>query len=141
MADTTNMMNGIEGAVTQTAATVQKAASSAVDKAHQMALSAGHKAEEVTSTAGKMVDEATAALGERLKSMAGTIRAKGLRDGMLGNASGAMADTLDSAGRYLQEEGLAGMEEDVTELIRRNPTPAVLIGVGIGFLLAKVIWR
>jgi hypothetical protein len=31
------------------------------------------------------------------------------------------------------------MADDVTELIRRNPIPAMLIGVGIGFLLAKVM--
>jgi F0F1-type ATP synthase assembly protein I len=30
------------------------------------------------------------------------------------------------------------MAEDVSELIRRNPIPAMLVGVGIGFLLAKV---
>jgi len=57
---------------------------------------------------------------------------------MLGNASGMVADSLDNAGRYLQEEGIVGMAEDVTELIRRNPIPAMLVGVGIGYMLAKL---
>jgi hypothetical protein len=30
------------------------------------------------------------------------------------------------------------MAEDLTDLIKRNPIPAVLIGVGIGFLLAQL---
>jgi hypothetical protein len=52
-------------------------------------------------------------------------------------ASG-VASALDSSGRYLEEQGLSGMADDVTNLIRRNPIPAMLIGVGLGFLLARL---
>jgi hypothetical protein len=31
------------------------------------------------------------------------------------------------------------MAEDVTNLIRRNPIPALLIGIGAGFLLARAM--
>jgi hypothetical protein len=95
----------------------------------------------MASNAGRKVDEATSALGETVKSMAGSLRERSPNEGMLGTASGAVADTLDSAGRYLQEEGLIGMAEDVTELIRRNPIPAMFVGIGIGFLLAKAFRR
>lgn len=77
-------------------------------------------------SAASQAGEATPALGER-----------GPREGMLG----AVADSLEKTGRYMQEEGIRGMAEDVTELIRRNPIPAMLVGVGIGFLLAKVLRR
>jgi hypothetical protein len=73
--------------------------------------------------------------------VAGTLRERGPQDGMLGTASGAVADRLDTAGRYLQEEGLVGMAEDVTELIRRNPIPAMLVGIGLGFMLARLFRR
>jgi ElaB/YqjD/DUF883 family membrane-anchored ribosome-binding protein len=33
------------------------------------------------------------------------------------------------------------MAEDLTELIRRNPVPAMVVGVGIGFLLAQLLRR
>jgi ElaB/YqjD/DUF883 family membrane-anchored ribosome-binding protein len=33
------------------------------------------------------------------------------------------------------------MADDVTEMIRRNPIPAVLVGIGVGFLLAQLIPR
>jgi hypothetical protein len=128
MTETTNVRNSIEGAVAQTTEAVQKAVSSAVDKAQLMA-----------STAGEKVEETTAALGEKVQSVADTLRQKGPHHGMLGNASGAVADTLDSAGLYLQEEGLTGMAQDVANVIRRHPIPAVLAGVGIGFLLAKAL--
>jgi hypothetical protein len=33
------------------------------------------------------------------------------------------------------------MGEDLTNLIRRNPLPAVLVGIGIGYLLARATSR
>lgn len=117
---------------------VENAASQAGEKAQQAASTAMNKAQELASTASKHVDEATAALGERVRSAAGSLRERGPHEGMLGTATGAVADSLEHTGRYIQEEGLVGMAEDVTELIRRNPIPAMLVGVGIGFMLAKL---
>jgi hypothetical protein len=72
-----------------------------------------------------------------MKSLAGSIREHAPQEGMLAQASTSVADSLESGSRYLQEEGLSGMADDVTGLIRKNPIPAVLIGVGIGFMLAR----
>jgi hypothetical protein len=69
--------------------------------------------------------------------MAGTVR-EHAPSGVMGTAASRVADTLESGGRYLREEGLRGMGEDLTELVRRNPIPALLIGIGVGFLLARV---
>jgi hypothetical protein len=113
-------------------------ASSAVDTAKDAASSVAHAMGEAGSAIGDKANEATSAVGGGMKSLAGTIRQHTPHEGMLGTASASVADTLESGGRYLQEEGLRGMAEDVTNLIRRNPIPALLIGIGIGFLLAKV---
>jgi hypothetical protein len=48
-----------------------------------------------------------------------------------------VADALESSGRYLQEEGVKDVAEDVTNLIRRYPIPALLIGLAAGYLVAK----
>jgi hypothetical protein len=48
-----------------------------------------------------------------------------------------VAQTLDTTGRYLKEEGLKGIGEDVSNLIRRHPLQAVLLGIGVGYLLAR----
>jgi len=130
MSDTHAMRSDVEGAASQASEKVQQATSAAVEKAQELA-----------STASKRVDEATAALGERVKSVGGTLRERGPQEGMLGSATGAVADSLERTGRYIQEEGLVGMAEDITELIRRNPIPAVLVGIGIGFMLARVFRR
>jgi hypothetical protein len=58
---------------------------------------------------------------------------------MLGKASEAVASTLEKGGSYLQDKNLSGMADDVTEMIKRNPIPAVLIGVGLGFLLGRTL--
>ena len=130
MADSNAIRSSVENVANQASEKVQQATSSAMDQAQEMA-----------SSAGKRADEATAALGQRVQSVAGTLRERGPQEGMLGNATGAVADRLDSAGRYMQEEGLVGMAEDVTELIRRNPIPAMFIGIGVGFLLARLLRR
>jgi ElaB/YqjD/DUF883 family membrane-anchored ribosome-binding protein len=121
--------------------TVESTASQAGERVQQATAAAMEKGQELARTAGKRVDEATAALGERIKSAGETLRERGPREGMLGSATGAVAESLERTGRYVQEEGILGMAEDVTELIRRNPIPAVLVGVGIGFLLAKLLRR
>jgi hypothetical protein len=105
----------------------KETASHLASQASGVAASVGHKAEDATST-----------LGTRMQSLAGTLRDKAPEEGMMGKASSAVADTLESGGHYLEEQGLRGMAEDVTELIRKNPIPAVLIGVGFGFLLARL---
>lgn len=120
---------------------VENAASAAGESAQQAASSALNKAQEMATNAGKRVDEATTALGQHVQSMAGNLRERGPQEGMFGTASGAVADRLDTAGRYLQEEGVMGMAEDVTELIRRNPIPSMLVGIGIGYMLARLFRR
>jgi hypothetical protein len=79
------------------------------------------------------------AVGSGMESLAGTIRQHAPDSGMLGTASQKVARGLESGGRYLQEEGLRGIGEDLTNLIRRNPIPALLIGLGLGFLIGRAL--
>jgi ElaB/YqjD/DUF883 family membrane-anchored ribosome-binding protein len=60
---------------------------------------------------------------------------------MLGSAAQYAASGLQQTGRYMEEQGFSGMMDDVTNVIRRNPVPAVLIGLGIGFLLGRALRR
>ena len=119
----------------------ENAAPSMVARAKDAASSVAHTVGEAGSAVGEKAKEATSAVGGGMKSLAGTIRQNAPHQGALGTASSSVADTLDKGGRYLQEEGLSGMGGDVTNLIRRNPIPAVLVGIGVGFLLAKLTTR
>lgn len=59
--------------------------------------------------------------------------------GMVDEVSSAVAGAIESTNRYLQEQGLKDMAEDLKGLIHRNPIPALLVGVGIGFLIGRAM--
>jgi len=56
-------------------------------------------------------------------------------------ATSSVGEALESTGQYLKEDGLHHIASDLTELIRRNPVPAMLIGIGLGFLFAQASSR
>jgi ElaB/YqjD/DUF883 family membrane-anchored ribosome-binding protein len=73
-----------------------------------------------------------------MKSLAGTIRDQGPESGMLHNVASGVASGLESGGAYLQEHNLHGMAKDVTDLVRRYPLQAILVGVGVGFCIGRL---
>ena len=122
--------------------------SSAVEKAKDIATSATEKArdgasavvqtvQDAATTVGRKAEGATSAVGSRMQSLAGNIRENLPREGLLGSASSAVAESLESSGRYLQQEGLKGIAGDLGNLVRRNPIPALLVGIGLGYLIAR----
>jgi vacuolar-type H+-ATPase subunit E/Vma4 len=117
--------------------TVQDAASTAAQRAKEFASSASQSASDVASNVGHRVEDATTSVGSGMRNLAGTLREKMPHEGMLGSASSAVADSLDRGGRYIEEEGLQGIASDVTDLVRRYPIPALLIGLGLGYLIAR----
>jgi len=98
-------------------------------------------AKEVGKQIGNKADQATAAAGRGIQSAADTIRENTPHEGMLGGAAEAVSKTVERGGRYLEEKQLSGMMDDLTNTIRNNPVPALLIAVGVGFLLARAMSR
>lgn len=94
------------------------------------------KASEYASKVSEKADEAAASVGSGLKSTANTVRENLPSKGVIGAASEKVADTLERSGEYLENKGLSGVSEDVLTMIKKNPIPAVLIGIGVGYLLA-----
>lgn len=109
------------------------------DEAKNIAGTAVHKAEDAAAFIGEKAEHATEAMGTGMKSLGGTIREKMPHEGVLGNASNAVANTLESGGQYLEQHGLKGVGDDMTKMIRQHPIPALLIGIGVGFLLARAV--
>lgn len=160
MANTTNTMRGRneekpaglsygeEQGVPQAEATVgnvanqaREAAANVAEKVKEAATSAAHRAGDMASNVGHKAEQATSAVGGSMRSLAGTIRENAPQGGMIGSMSSNVAGSLESGGRYLQEHGLRGIGEELTNLIRRNPLPAVLLGIGLGFLIARATQR
>lgn len=133
----TSMAEKAKDMASSTAQNLGESASSAAQRAREMASTATQTAADVASNVGQRAEQATSSVGSSIRSLAGTLRENMPHEGVMGTASSAVADTLDRGGRYLEEEGLRGIGEDLTNLIRRNPIPAVLIGIGVGYLIAR----
>jgi len=110
------------------------AASGVADRAKEMAVNVGQKVEDKT-------DDALSSMGQRMSSVAGSLRQAAPRSGVIGSTAGAVADGLESSGRYLQEHGVGDMVSDLTGVIRRNPLPSLGIAFGVGFLIGMVSRR
>jgi ABC-type transporter Mla subunit MlaD len=123
----------------------QTGAADLEERARQTASSIGStvadKARQATAYVGEKAERATEAVGAGMENLGSTIREHEPAAGRLHNAGEAVARKLENGGRYIEEQGLKGIGEDVTNLIRRNPIPALLIGVGIGLLVARMARR
>lgn len=107
------------------------------------------RASSATQTSGKSAEgteddgtaQVTTAVGEKIGSLAEAIREKAPHEGAVGTAATTVAEKLDVAGSYLQEKDLNHVLGDVSGMIRRYPVPALLIGLGVGYLLARTTRR
>ena len=95
------------------------------------------KAQEFSSAAAEKVGGATKAVGETISSWAGTIRESAPQEGTIGSAAKTVANQLENAGSYLQDNTFENMARDVTTLIRRYPIQSLLVGLGVGYLLSR----
>lgn len=116
-------------------------ASDVADKAKDVAGNVADKARDLASTAGDRAEHLTHRAGSGIESLGHAVRENMPHGGTMGAVADRTAQGLESAGRYIQEEGLSGMADDITDVIRRNPIPAVLIGIGIGYLIARAVRR
>jgi len=98
-------------------------------------------AKEVGRQVGERAEQATAAAGRGMQNVADTIREHAPSSGMLGSAAEGVSRTFERGGRYLEDRRISGVAEDLTSAIRNNPVPALLVAVGVGFLLARALSR
>jgi hypothetical protein len=119
------------------ASSASHTASTLADQAQQAVSNVADRAREVGSAASRSADDLAGRVGSGLESAAGSIRDHSPRSGMLGDAASSVASGLESGGRYLQEEGLSGIANDFTDLVKRNPIPALLLAVVVGVLIAR----
>lgn len=143
-------LNQAKDAASQAVDKTKDAAQSATDKAKDLAGQAMDKGREVAGQVGDALssaagtvshkaEDATSAVGSGIQQVASKVRDMGPEQGMLGSATRTVADAIDETGRYIHDKNLSGMVDDVTGLIRRNPLPAVLIGLGVGFLIGRAL--
>jgi uncharacterized protein YjbJ (UPF0337 family) len=94
------------------------------------------KARELGTTAARKANEAAPAIGEKMESLASRIREKAPREGRIGTTATKVAGGLESASYYLHEKKFEHLGADLKGLVRRYPLQSLLVGLGLGFLLA-----
>jgi cell division septum initiation protein DivIVA len=119
----------------------QETASNIGERARNLASDVSQRAGDVAERAENKADDALSSVGQRMSSMAGSLRQSAPREGMVGSAAGAVADRLDSGGRYLQEHGVSEITDDLAGVVRRNPLPALCLAFGVGFLIGMASRR
>jgi len=109
------------------------------NKASDVAHAVGQRASDAASAVGQRAEDATSAVGHGMQTAADKVREYTPDSGVLGSASRGVAGALDSAGRYVEDKNLSGMMDDMTNLIKRNPIPALLLGLGVGFMIGRAL--
>jgi len=119
----------------------QEAASQATQKAQDLATGAMQKTHEFASAAGEKAQQGLATVGNRMSSLAGTIRESAPHEGMIGSAAGAVAQGLETSGRYLEHHKVGDMVNDLGSLIKSYPFVSLGIAFGLGCLLGAASRR
>ena len=119
------------------ASNVKEEWNQAANKVCDAANSVGEMASQAVSEVGRKADDLVASAGIGIQGLGDRISKTTPHNGMLGAASQAVAKTVKDGGEYLEGAKLSGITEDVAHLIRRNPIPAVLIAVGLGWFAAR----
>jgi uncharacterized protein YjbJ (UPF0337 family) len=95
------------------------------------------KVQELGATAMTTASEAVTTVGEQMGSLAGMIRDNAPPEGAIATAATTVAGGLESASTYLKEKDYENLATDLTALVRNYPVQALLVGVGLGYLLAR----
>jgi len=109
---------------------ITQSAATAYDDAHS-------QGQEVNAAAAKSMGGATETIGKQLSTFAETIRDTAPREGLMGSAAQTVANQIEDAGSYLQDQTFENMAHDLIALVRRYPMQSLLIGLGIGYLLSR----
>jgi len=116
-------------------------ASNILDKTTDFASNIVDTTKDTASSLSHKAQDATSAVGKGMEALASTVRHNLPQNGPVGAAAASLASGLESGGQYLEREGFQGMGKDMMNLIRRNPLPALLVGIGLGYIIARATAR
>lgn len=116
-------------------------ASDVVDTVKERAADLGDRAQEAGAQAAAKADDAMTATGDQLTTFAQTLRDKAPNEGRVGEVAQQAADVLERGGTYLQQSNLDDVRGDLEQIIRRYPVQSLLVGLGVGYLLARATRR
>ena len=121
----------------QAAGNAKDAAASVGEMAGHAASAVGAMASQAACDVGKKADDMAASAGIGIQGLGDRLSQNIPHSGVLGSTSQAVAQSVKDGGKYIEEAKLSGMTEDLAQLVRRNPIPAILIAVGLGWFVGR----
>ena len=109
-------------------------------KAGDIAETARNKAGEASAVAADKVETAMNATGEQFANLASTVRERA-PEGRMGDVATSAADAIERGGQYLQQADLQSIRGDLERIIRERPIESLVVGLGVGYLLARSMRR
>ncbi|MBV9346091.1 MAG: hypothetical protein JO341_14820 [Gammaproteobacteria bacterium] len=110
-----------------------KAASELKGKAQGLGRRAAERANDARRAAAGGMDTVANTLHEKADSLPGGER--------VSSAAHSAADALASGAQYVRDNDLQDMMQDLLEVVRNNPGPALLGAVALGFLVGRAVSR
>jgi uncharacterized membrane-anchored protein YhcB (DUF1043 family) len=140
-------LDDTQGTIDSQAKKAEDAIDNVADKAKQMTSDAKqatkdlqHKAEGMAADASNKADATLTTAGEKMEDLAQTVR-ENAPEGKLGEVAATTAEKLEQGGRYLQDADIESIRGDLERVIRQRPIESLLVGLGIGYLLARATRR
>jgi len=115
--------------------------SDVVDTVKEKASDLGDRAQVAGAQAAAKADDAMTATGTQMHTIAQTLREKAPVEGRVGEVAQQAASVLDRSGTYLEQSDLNDVRGDLEQIIRRYPVQSLLVGLGVGYLLARATRR
>jgi ElaB/YqjD/DUF883 family membrane-anchored ribosome-binding protein len=109
-------------------------------KVQQVAGDVQEKAAQLGTQATDQINSAMTSAGHELHTLAQTVR-EGAPDAKVRDLADSTAGALERSGTYLENANLETVRSDLETMIRDHPVESLLVGVGVGFLLARSMRR
>lgn len=99
------------------------------------------RAADASGAASDRIDSAMTSTGEQFQNIAQRVRENAPTSGTMGNVATSAADALERSGSYLKQADVNQVRGDLESIIRQRPIESLLVGLGIGYLLARSMRR
>jgi ElaB/YqjD/DUF883 family membrane-anchored ribosome-binding protein len=108
------------------------------DTAAAAASEARSTASNLGRKAAKTAEKVRTSTAEGLHSAASSVHAGGER---MASAAHRVGDALATGAEYVRRNEVADMADDLMDLVRNHPGPALVCAAALGFLLGRSVYR
>ena len=93
---------------------------------------------ELGRKAARRADQVRATAADNLESAASAMHSGGAR---VASAADSAAEALTSSADYVRDHDIRDMIDDLIDVVRNNPGPALLGAVALGFVVGRALSR